>query len=102
MRRTILLADDHKMFRDGLKVLFSKNPRFELVAEASTGTETLEKVNELKPDLVIMDVSMPEMNGIEATRRLLADHPETKVIILSMHADRRFVQETLKAGASGY
>jgi DNA-binding NarL/FixJ family response regulator len=98
----ILLADDHKIMRDGLKALLEKQPGMRVVAEAESGIETLRLARECRPDVVIMDIAMPDMNGIEAARQLQAEGSNTKVVALSMHADRRFVSEVLKAGASGY
>ena len=98
----ILLADDHKIFRDGLRPLLEKLPGAEVVGEAQDGQEAVAHARELSPDVVIMDISMPGLNGIEATRQILAGRPETRVVVLSMHADRRYVLETLRAGAKGY
>ena len=98
----IIIADDHQILRQGLKTLLEKEPDMEVVAEAEDGRKTVIMVQELTPDVVIMDVNMPDLNGIEATRQILADYPEMKVIALSMHADRRFVINMLKAGAHGY
>jgi DNA-binding NarL/FixJ family response regulator len=98
----ILLADDHKIIRSGLRELIEKEDRFKVVAEAGTGRSAVEKCLELVPDVVLMDISMPDLNGIDATRRLIGDMPETKIIILSVHSGRRIVAETFKAGASGY
>lgn len=103
MRTTrILLADDHKIFREGLRTLLSNQPGVEVVGEAENGRATLSMASDLDPDVVIMDVAMPELNGIEATRRIVADMPTTKVLALSMHADSRFVTRMLTAGARGY
>ena len=102
MSITILLADDHKIMREGLRSLLEKRSDMEVVAEAEDGTTTVNLARELKPDLVIMDVTMPDMNGMEATRRIIAELPRVKVIALSMHSDRRFVAGMLSAGASGY
>ncbi len=98
----ILLADDHKLFRDGLRTLFANKADVTVVGEASDGTETVTLAREVQPDLILMDVSMPGLNGIEATRQILAERAATKIIILSMHSDRRYVTEALKAGAVGY
>lgn len=102
MTYTVILADDHRIFRDGLRPLLDRQPDFEVVAEAEDGLETLEMVWEHKPDILVLDISMPKLNGIEVTRRVVSEFPQCKIVILSMHADRRFVLETLKAGASGY
>jgi len=98
----VLLADDHRIVRDGLKALLEQEPDLEVVAEAGTGRDTVELVRTHVPDVVVMDITMPDMNGIDATRVIAAEHPEVKVLALSMEGDRRFVVEVLKAGASGY
>jgi two-component system response regulator NreC len=98
----ILVADDHKIVRQGLRTLLAEEPDMEVVAEADNGRKTLQLARELAPQVVIMDISMPDLNGIEATRQILAELPGTKVIALSMHSDSLFVFNMLKAGASGY
>jgi len=98
----VLLADDHKIFRDGLRTLIEKEDGMEVVAEAENGRKTVKISEKLAPNVVIMDVTMPDMNGIEATRKIVASGSNTKVIALSMHSDRRFVIGMLEAGASGY
>lgn len=102
MKTRIIIADDHMIVRQGLATLLAKEPDMEVVAEAENGRDVVQLVKELRPDVVIMDVNMPDLNGIEATRQVLAAFPETKIIALSMHADRRFVVNMLKAGSSGY
>lgn len=97
-----LLADDHKIVCEGLRTLIEKKPGMEVVGEAENGRMAVRLAQELSPDIVIMDVAMPDLNGIEATRQVLNNGPKAKVIALSMHADRRFVVQMLKAGASGY
>jgi len=99
---SIIIADDHQMLREGLMSLLEKQPGMKPVAEAEDGRSTVKQALKFKPDVVVMDVSMPDMNGIEATRQIKKEAPEVKVIGLSMHADKRFVTEMLKAGASGY
>jgi len=99
---SILLADDHKIIRDGLRALIEKQPDMEVVADADNGRAAVELATKLRPRVVVMDVSMPDLNGIEATRQILSALPETKIIALSMHSDRRFVTEMLKANACGY
>ena len=98
----ILLADDHKITREGLRSLLEKQPDMEVVAEAEDGRSAVRLVRELLPDVVIMDVSMPDLNGVEATRQILREHGNVKIIALSMHSDTLFVAEMLKNGASGY
>jgi len=98
----ILLADDHKIVREGLRTLLEKQPGMEVVAEAEDGCTAVRLVWELSPDVVIMDIAMPDLNGIEATRQIIAKNHRIKVVALSMHSDRRFVAGMLKAGASGY
>src|SRR2546421_6834110 len=98
----ILLVDDHAVVRQGCKMLLDAQPDMEIVGEASNGREAVESAETLRPDIVVMDVAMPELNGIEATRRLAASAPHTRVIALSMHKDSVYVREILRAGARGY
>ena len=102
MRTKIILADDHKIIREGLRSLIEKQPDMEVIAEAQDGLTTVNLVQKLKPDVVIMDIGMPEMNGIDATTKITTEYKTVKVIALSMHSDRRFVMQMLKAGAAGY
>ncbi len=102
MKIRILLADDHELVREGLKELFEKQPDMEVVGEAADGQVAVRLAGELKPNVVIMDVGMPNLNGIEATRFIVRDWPSIKVLALSMHVHQRFVSEMLKAGVSGY
>jgi len=105
MKRTgirILLADDHAIVRDGIRALLEKETDFEVVGEVEDGRAAVQQAEKLLPDLVIMDIAMPNLNGIEATRQLLVQAPQLKIIALSMHADTRFVAEMLRAGAVGY
>jgi len=97
-----LLADDHSVVRQGFGLILSSQPDFEVVGEAANGREAVERCAELQPDVVVMDVSMPELNGIEATRRLSEVAPRTRVLALSMHKDSVYVREILRAGARGY
>jgi DNA-binding NarL/FixJ family response regulator len=98
----ILLADDHAIVRRGFQMILAEQPDMEIVGEAGNGREALELAAKLKPDVVVMDVAMPELNGIEATRRM-ADHaPHARVLALSMHKDSVYVREILRAGARGY
>ena len=98
----ILLVDDHQIVRDGLRALLEAQPDMNVVAEGEDGRTAVRLVQEQAPDVVIMDIAMPALNGIEATRQILAAAPGTKVIALSMHSDRRFVAGMFNAGASGY
>ena len=102
MATRILIADDHQIMRQGLKTLLQKEPDMEVVAEAEDGCQTVTLVRKYVPHIVIMDVEMPDLNGIEATHQILSKYPEVKVIALSMHADHRFIIKMLKAGAHGY
>jgi DNA-binding NarL/FixJ family response regulator len=98
----LVIADDHKLFRLGLKQLLNKQPGIAVLGEAATGFEAAIAAQELQPDVVLMDISMPELNGIEATRRIVEERSGARVIIISMHADRRYIAEALRAGARGY
>lgn len=98
----VILADDHQMFREGLRSLIEPQIDIELIAEAEDGRSIIKLLQKLSPDVIIMDVSMPGLNGIEATRQIKATYADVKVIALSMHSNRRYVIEMLKAGASGY
>ncbi len=102
MKKRILLADDHQIVREGLRSLFAKEEDLEVVAEAENGRKAVRLALDLAPDIVVMDVAMPDLNGIEATRQILTKLPSTKVLALSIHSNKRFVVEVLKAGASGY
>lgn len=102
MSLRILIADDHTIVREGLRALIEREADFEVVAEAENGSVAVQRAHQYRPDLVVMDISMPEMNGIEATRRIVAELPGIHVLALSMEMDRRFVVEILKSGATGY
>jgi DNA-binding NarL/FixJ family response regulator len=97
-----LLADDHAVVRRGFRMLLSAQPDIEVVGEASNGREAAEMTAALHPEIVIMDVTMPDLNGIEATRRIARDSPKVRVLALSMHKDAVYVREILRAGARGY
>ncbi len=101
-RIRILLADDHAVVRQGFKMILGAQPDMEIVGEAGNGREAVELAEALKPEVVVMDVAMPELNGIEAARRLAASTPHTRVLALSMHKDSVYVREILRAGARGY
>jgi two-component system, NarL family, response regulator NreC len=98
---SILLVDDHKVLRDGLRAILEAKG-FSVLGEAGSGHEALEQAHRLKPKIVVMDISMPGLNGVDATRRLVSELPGTKVIGLSMNSDRRYVSAMFEAGASGY
>ncbi len=98
----ILLADDHRIIYDSLNPLLDKQTDIEVVGVADNGRKAVKLTQELKPDLVIMDISMPDLNGLEATRQIIAQCPEVKIIALSINTDKRYVKGMLKAGASGY
>lgn len=102
MNTKILLVDNHKIMREGLRHLIQKLNNMEVIGEAGDGLTAVKKVKELSPDVVIMDVVMPGLNGIEATRQIIAEAPQVKVIALSMYSERRFILEMFKAGASAY
>src|SRR4051812_36583805 len=95
----IILVDDHKLMREGLTSLLNKQPGISVVAQAENGRTAVQLTQKHQPDVVVMDISMPDLNGIDATKQILGRHPKTKVIALSMHSDRQFVLEMLRAGA---
>ena len=98
----VLIVDDHTIMREGLHALLRYYPDLEVVGEAQEGTEALELVREFRPDVVLMDIAMPGMNGIEATRLITECYPETRVLMLTQHEDRQYVTPALTAGAAGY
>jgi len=98
----IILADDHKIMREGLRALLAKQKEIEEIAEAESGRGEVELCAQLHPDVVVIDISMPDLNGIDATRQIIKQSPDMKVIALSMHSDKKYVKEMLSAGASGY
>lgn len=102
MEISVLLADDHKIVRDGLQTLIEKQPDIKVIGVAEDGRAAVHLAKKLHPQIVIIDIAMPDLNGIEATRQILDEYPKVKVIALSMHSDKRFVSEMLKAGASAY
>ena len=101
-RIRILLADDHAVVRQGFKMILGAQPDMEIVGEAGNGRDAVELAEQLRPEVVVMDVAMPELNGIEATRRITDALPHTRILALSMHKDSVYVRETLRAGARGY
>jgi len=102
MNVKILLVDDQKLIRDILRTLIENQPGIRVVAEAENGRSALELTGQFRPDAVVMDSNMPDSDGIDATRRIVTEFPDTKVIALSMYSDKQFVDAMLKAGASGY
>ncbi|WP_305798369.1 response regulator transcription factor [Exiguobacterium sp. s57] len=98
----IAIVDDHELFREGLKRIFDLEDEFEVVAEGRTGREAIRIAGEQKPEILIMDINMPDMNGIEATKQLSLLSPETRVLILSIHDDESYITHALEAGASGF
>ena len=102
MRTRLILADDHALVRQGFKALLSGIADFEVVGEAANGREALKLIRTLAPEVALMDISMPELNGLDATARALREQPQLKVIIVSMHATEAHVLEALRAGAAGY
>jgi len=98
----VLLVDDHRMLREGLRALVSSSPDMEVVGEASDGRMAVEMAHTLAPDVIVMDIGMPELNGVDATRRVKAENKNVKIIALSTHTDRNYVHHMLEAGANGY
>ena len=98
----VILADDHKIMRNGLRALLEKHQDIEIVGEAADGRTAIDLALKHSPDVILMDVSMPDMNGIEATKKTIEKSPKVKIVALSMHSDKKFIAEMLNAGASGY
>ncbi len=98
----VVLADDHKIMREGLCSLLRNDSHVEIVGVAEDGRSAVQLVREQKPDVVVMDVAMPDLNGIDAARRIKAEMPEVRILALSMHSDKRYISSMLQAGASGY
>ncbi|HLI89311.1 MAG TPA: response regulator transcription factor [Ktedonobacteraceae bacterium] len=98
----ILLADDHTILRAGLKMMLNAQPDMEVVGEAQDGRQALQEAQRLQPDIILMDITMPDMNGIEATKQIKKELPDVKVLILTMHEHEEYVFQALRAGASGY
>lgn len=102
MTTKILLIDDHKLFREGVRRILEFEASFQVVAEGDDGSLALKLVEEYQPDVVLMDINMPQLNGVQATAELIRNHPDIKVIILSIHDDENYVTHALKTGAQGY
>lgn len=102
MELRVLIADDHKLFREGLRRVLELDGGFLVVGEAATGEQALGLLARVKCDLVLMDINMPELNGVAATRRIRAEYPDLAVLVLTIHEDREYLLEVLKAGAAGY
>jgi DNA-binding NarL/FixJ family response regulator len=98
----VLIADDHEVVRQGILSLVKSLPQFEMCGEATDGREAVQKAKELRPDIVIIDIGMPQLNGLDATRQIMRDRPNTKVLVLTMHDSEQVVREVLEAGARGY
>jgi DNA-binding NarL/FixJ family response regulator len=98
----VLLVDDHALVRRGFRRMLEDEPSFEVVGEASDGLEAVEIAEQLKPDVIVMDCALPQINGIEASRRILAKRPETAILMLSMHSEDTLIRQALEAGAKGY
>jgi DNA-binding NarL/FixJ family response regulator len=101
-RIAVLLAEDHTIVRQGLRLLIEADGDIEIVAEAKTGREAVQMTGDFHPDIVVMDIAMPLLNGLQATRQILKAYPATKVLILSAHSDPEYIEEVVKVGASGY
>jgi two-component system, NarL family, response regulator NreC len=99
---TILLADDHTIVRQGLKLILAAHADLQVIGEAANGREAVELAAKLRPDIVLLDVQMPELNGMEATRKMVAANPRIRILVLSMHKEAVYVREILRAGARGY
>ncbi len=102
MKIKVLIVDDHQLFREGVVTLLFSAENIEVIAQAEDGLDAIEKVKHFKPDVVLLDIAMPRMNGIEATKKIKAQMPEIKIVILSMHLEKEYVKGVLEAGADGY
>jgi DNA-binding NarL/FixJ family response regulator len=102
MKIRLILADDHPLIREGFKSLLGKSEGFEIVKEADNGAEVVQSIDETKPDVILTDINMPHMNGLQLIEKLSETHPQIKFIVLTMHEEREYVLKALKAGADGY
>jgi DNA-binding NarL/FixJ family response regulator len=102
MNIKVLLVDDHRIVRHGLRALLDKEADIKVVSEADSGRDALQLAGEILPDVIVMDIAMPDMNGVDAARRIIADNPECRILVLSMLGDKRFVAEMFSAGVKGY
>ncbi len=102
MKHTLLLVDDHTLVRQGLRALIEKSGKYEVVGEAGNGRDAIEKAAHFHPDIVVMDIFMPDLNGVEATERLKKENPQIKILILSMQSDAEILHKVMARGASGY
>lgn len=98
----VLLADDHKLLRSGLKLLLQRNPNMQVVGEAADGEQAIQLFEQLQPDMLLLDLSMPQMDGIECLKEIKSRDPEAKVIVLTMHEDESYIKRAMEAGASAY
>jgi len=101
-RISIMIVDDHPLFREGLKSIIVRDQRYEIVGEAGSGQDALDKAREIKPELMMVDLSLPDMSGIQLTRQILEKLPQTKIIIVTMHSKVDYIAETFQAGATGF
>ena len=101
-KTTILIADDHPLFRRSVRAVLENEPDFEVVGEAANGVEAVRMADEIRPDVMLMDITMPELDGLEATRQIKAKHPEIAILVLTIHSDEQHAVEILEAGAAGY
>lgn len=102
MSITVILVDDHQLVRDGIRAVLEKENGIKVIAEAENGRDAVTLAHMVQPDVIVMDIAMADMNGIEATKRIIHEHPNAKILILSMHHDKSIVIEVIKAGAKGY
>ena len=101
-KKKVLIVDDHPLFREGLKVIIGRSPRFEVVGEAGAAREGLQRANELKPDLALIDISLPDQSGVDLVRSIRSALPETRILVISMHSKMDYIAEAFRAGAIGY